>query len=60
MKEGLIYLGEKKLYKNGGSSKSILIPKTVDKELEKLGLKMDTVKLFLDMENKEIILKILI
>lgn len=58
MKENLVYLGEKKLYKNGGSSKSILIPKTVDKELESLGIKVEKVKLYLDIEKMQIILQI--
>ena len=58
MKGNLVYLGEKKLYKNGGSSKSILIPKTVDKELEGLGIKVEKVKLYLDIEKKQIILQI--
>lgn len=58
MNKNLVYLGEKKLYKNGGSSKSILIPKTVDKELEGLGIKVEKVKLYLDIEKKQIILQI--
>lgn len=57
MSNNIIYLGEKKLYKNGGSSKSILIPKTVDKEFEGAGIKVEKVKLYLDVEKKQIILQ---
>lgn len=58
MNNNLIYLGEKKLYKNGGSSKSILIPKAVDKEFEGAGIKIEKVKLYLDIEKRQIILQI--